>query len=373
MSCEMQDSSKIKALLDDARRSEIDVLPPEISQSSWEFEPEDKSIRYGIGAIKGTGEKAIRSLTDGRAKMKSAPTLYNFCQEIDSTEITKLTWEALVKAGAFDATGHNRGALLGSLELAMAEGAQAAKNRKSGQSSLFGGPSDEEESSEGSECIDNSKSFDRQETLLAEYEVLGFYLSGHPLEERAGLFRMLSNTTSQEMPDRQPGTQVMMAGLILNKSELVVKKGRSAGKKMARFQLEDLDGSVNVTVFPRTYEELREKVEDGAIVVCIGNSDESEEPAMLLDEILEVEEAIARFEGGLVIQVEREDSGLLPRLKDVLTQHKGSRTLFFDITGTDGQIRRVRAAGESNVAITAELAHEVDELLGTGRVGLAKY
>jgi len=373
MSCEMQDSTKIKALLDDARRSDIGVLPPHIARSSWEFEPEGDSIRFGIGAIKGTGEKAIRALTAGRAKLKSAPTLYNLCQEIDSTEITKLTWEALVKAGAFDATGHNRGALLGSLELAMAEGAQAAKNRKSGQSSLFGGPSEEEESSDGSECIDNSKSFDRQETLLAEYEVLGFYLSGHPLEERAGLFRMLSNTSSQEMPDRQPGTQVMMAGLILNKSELVVKKGRSAGKKMARFQLEDLDGSVNVTVFPRTYEELREKVEDGAIVVCIGKSDESEEPAMLLDEILEVEEAIARFEGGLVIQVEREDSGLLPRLKDVLTKHKGSRTLFFDITGTDGQIRRVRAAGESNVAITAELAHEVDELLGTGRVGLAKY
>ncbi|MFT5287287.1 MAG: DNA polymerase-3 subunit alpha [Planctomycetota bacterium] len=373
MSCEMQDSSKIKALLDDARRSEIEVLPPDIVKSAWEFEPEGTNIRFGIGAVKGTGEKAISSLIEGRAKMKSAPTLYNMCQEIDSTDVTKLTWEALVKSGAFDFTGHNRGALLASLELAMAEGTQAAKNRKSGQTSLFGGSAEEEEETDSSECIDSSKAYDKQATLLAEYEVLGFYLSGHPLEERAGLFRMLSNTTSSEMTERAPGTQVMMAGLILNKAELVVKKGRSAGKKMARFQLEDLEGGVNVTVFPRTYEELREKVEDGQIVVCVGKTDESEEPAMLLDEILEVEEAIARFEGGLVIQIEREDRGQLAQLKEVLSRHKGSRTLFFDVNGSDNSVRRVRANSESNVAITAELAREVDELLGISRVGLAKY
>jgi DNA polymerase-3 subunit alpha len=374
MSCEMQDSDKIKAFLDDARRSDIEVHLPDIARSGWHFEPEEGGIRFGFGAIKGTGEKAIRAIIAGRDTLEGAPSLFNLCQQIDGQEVPKLTWEALIKAGCFDVTGHDRGAILASLDLAMVDGARAARDRKAGQASLFGGPSDApaDEDTAASECIDPSKAFDRQTALRAEYEVLGFYLSGHPLEERAGLFRMLSTTTSVEIAARGAGTQIVLAGLILAKSEMVVKKGRSAGQKMARFQLEDLEGSVNVTVFPRTYEEQRERIQDGAVVVCVGKTDESDEPAMLLDEVLDIEQAIARFEGGLMIQVTPDDEGQLPELKQILGRHKGSRPLFLQVRGHDGRSRRVRAGKEATVAISAELANEVDRLLGVGRVSLAR-
>ncbi len=373
MSCEMHDSDKIKAFMDDARRSLITVLPPDASVSRWEFEPEGEGIRFGFGAIKGTGEKAIRALVEHRKSMSSTPTLFALCQEVDSAEMTRLTWEALIKAGAFDFMGHDRGAVLASLDRALAEGTRAAQDRRAGQGALFGGALEaDDDGSAKSDGIDPSNAFDRETALRAEYEVLGFYLSGHPLDERAGLFRMLSTTSSRELADKSGGTSVVIAGLVLSKSETVVKKGRSAGQKMARFQLEDLEGAVSVTCFPRTYETCRERIVEGAVIVCVGKADESEEPAMLLDEVLEVDEAIARFEGGLVVNVGPEDAGLLPRLKEVLARHKGSRQLFLEVDGLDRRTRRVRAGKDVRVAISAGLAREVDELLGAGRVRLAR-
>ena len=111
--------------------------------------------------------------------------------------MTKLAWEAIVKAGAFDCTGHNRGAVQASLDAAVAEGTRAADDRRSGQGSLFAPAGDEGSQGEDEyDGVDDSKAMTAAETLRAEYEVLGFYLSGHPLEERAGLFSLLSTTST---------------------------------------------------------------------------------------------------------------------------------------------------------------------------------
>ncbi len=372
MSCEMHDSDKIKAFLDDARRSSIAILPPDVSHSDWEFEPEDNGIRFGFGAIKGTGEKAIRAILECRNRIEKTPTLFELCQNLEA-DVTRLTWEALIKAGAFDFTGHDRGSILASVDRALTEGAQAIRDRRAGQGALFGGGADAGAESDGSEGIDPSNAFDRQTSLRSEFEVLGFYLSGHPLEERAGLFRMLSSTSSQDLAEKPGGTPVVLAGLVLSKSETVVKKGRSAGQKMARFQLEDLEGSASVTCFPRTYAKCREDIVEGAIVVCVGKADESEEPALLLDELLPVEEALSRYEGALLVHLRPEDVGLLPRLKDSFAKRPGDRQVFFEVEGGDGRTRRVRAGKDVRVTIGAELAGEVEELLGPARVRLARY
>ena len=189
MSCEMHSSEKIKELIDDCQAADIAVLPPDIERSDWEFRPEGEAIRFGFGAIKGTGQKAIDALEEGRARMREKGqrlTLHGMCSEIDTTSMTKPAWEALLKAGCFDSSGHNRGAVLAQLDRAMSEGARAADDRRSGQGALFpatdaaGGEAEPE-----GDGIDDSKACSKQDALRMEYEVLGYYLSGHPLEESA--------------------------------------------------------------------------------------------------------------------------------------------------------------------------------------------
>ena len=377
LSCEMSDSDKVKAFVDDARKAQIAVLPPAIDKSVWEFALEGDALRFGFGAIKGTGEKAVEALVAARERVrtKGAPVaLHALCAEIDPHEVGKTNLEALIKAGAFDSGGHNRGAVLAALESALVDAARATSDRKSGQKGLFELAAEPAPAAGARwDGIDDSKAWSKQDTLRAEYEVLGFYLSGHPLEERAGLLALLSSTRMDELGNLPGGSEVTLAGLILGKSELVVKTGKMQGKKMARFRLEDLRGSLPVTCFPRTYEEQRAKIEDGAIVVCRGKLEaDSEEPALLLDEVLTVEEALARFQGGIVVAVEETDGHLLDDLKRMIGRHKGARPVYLSVRGADGRVRRIKAGPEWSVSISEPFAKEVDQLLGRGRVRLAR-
>ncbi len=377
MSCEMHDSDKVKELLDDARRAGIEVRLPDVAHSGWEFEVEgENAIRFGFGAVKGTGQKAIESILEGRAQLQAdgAPlTLHELCKQTDPAAVGRTTWEAVIKSGAFDFTGHNRGAVLAAVDSAFADGVRAAADRKSGQGDLFGMMAAAEPEAAVSDGIDDRKAFSKSDTLKAEFDVLGFYLSGHPLEERAGLIAMLSSGGTDQLADMPGGTMVSLAGMVMGYSENLVKSGRYAGQKMARFRLEDLKGSVNVTVFPRTFAECREALEEGAVLVARGKLEEnSEEPGVLLEEVLTIEEALSRFEGGLMIHVTPEDAGVLPRLEAALRSHPGKQPVYFQVTGSDGNSRRIRAGNEWSVAISNDLATQVDELLGKGRVRMAR-
>ncbi|MCC7011968.1 MAG: DNA polymerase III subunit alpha [Planctomycetes bacterium] len=378
MACEMESSEKVKALIDDAKRAHVVVHPPDLRTSRWHFEPHAGAVRYGLGAIKGTGERAIGAFELTRDTLLQKPaqiTLHELCRSCDPTEVPRTCWEALIKAGAFDFSGHNRGAVLAALDVAMTESQRAAADRRSGQGSLFGGGpsvSPVQPASVG-DGIDDSKAWPKSETLKAERESLGFYLSGHPLEERAGLFAMLSTCRTTELAERSGGSEVQVAGLIVQLSTSVVKNGKLAGQKMARLRLEDLDGAVNVTVFPRTLEQFKHKLAPDAVVIVRGKVEErAEEPGIVLDEVLLVEEALSRFEGGVIVHLEPEDAGLLNPLRDTLLKFQGRRPLYFQVRGGDGALRRVRAGNNFRVNISAELAEQVDRILGKGRVRLAR-
>jgi DNA polymerase-3 subunit alpha len=375
MSCELQNSDKIKEFVDDARRAGIRLLPPDIAHSRWEFRPEAQGIRFGFGAIKGTGQKAIESVLAAREKLARAgvrPGLHRLCSEADPAAVTKLTWEALIRAGAFDSSGHDRGALLAALETAMAEGARVASDRRAGQGSLFGGSG--ESSIPDDAGIDPARAFSRAEKLKAEYEVLGFYLSGHPLEDRAGLFALLSSTNTRDLASLPGGSEVTLGGLIVALRENTTR----AGKKMARFRLEDLHGGVQVTCFPRTYEQYRSLLLEDSVVICRGRVEERSEDdpsstvGILLDEVLQLDQALNGFRGGLIIRLRPDDSQRLDQLSELVARHRGGCRLFFDIEGADGRLRRVRSSERHGVRISTELARGIEGLLGSGRTQLAR-
>jgi len=191
---------------------------------------------------------------------------------VDPSQATKTCWEALIRAGSFDSGGHNRGAVLAALDFAVNEGARLADDRRAGQGNLFGGATFEAVE-DAAPAIDDSQALGKAETLSMEYGVLGFYLSGHPLEERAGLFRILSTTNTRDLQRLAGGAEIVLGGLIVG---LKVSTTR-AGKRMARFRLEDLDGGVNVTCFPRTYEANRDLLVDDQVVICRAKLEERSE------------------------------------------------------------------------------------------------
>ena len=382
-SCEMSDSDKIKDFIDDCKRSGIRTLMPSATRSEWEFLPErlddseEEAIRFGFGAVKGTGRAAIEAMVKERAKLaeKGPFGFHELITAVDPHSMGRVAWEAVIKAGAFDEMGHNRGSLLAALESTMSDASQLAKDRRSGQGSMFDafGGADEPEAKSNA-GIDDRFAIEKAESLAVEHEVLGFYLSGHPLEERAGLVSILSSCAIKRLPELMgAGGEVRIAGLVLQKAELVVKSGKMAGAKMCRFRLEDLSGSVSVTCFPRTYAEVRDLIEDGEVLLCKGKLEENnDEPALLLDEVMSLSDALSRFTGGLELRVDPSDEPKLEELSHTCARHKGNRPLYFQALGEDGLTRRVRAGRDRGVTITEDLANELTELLGHDRVGIVR-
>ncbi len=376
MACEMQNSDKIKDFVDDAREAAIPILPPDIERSTWEFRPEGAAIRFGFGAIKGTGSKAIEGLVQGRERFIARGaklTLHGLCGEVDPTVMTRLSWEALIRAGAFDGSGQNRGAVLADLDTALAEGTRAADDRRSGQGALFA-IDDAAFADAPAQVASGKAAWSRAEVLHAEHEVLGFYLSGHPLEERGGLFGILSTTNTQSLERLSGGTEVTLAGLIVGFRENTTR----AGKKMARFRLEDLLGGVQVICFPRVYEQYKSLLVDGSVVLCRAkleeraDEDSSSALGLLLEEVLDLEAALAAFRGALVIRVEGADRAKLAALRETLAAHRGPNRVFLEVEGDDGLTRRVRAGDQHGVRISPTLAQKIEGLLGRGRAKLAK-
>ncbi len=137
--------------------------------------------------------------------------------------------------------------------------------------------------------------------------------------------------------------------------------------------MEDLHGNVAVTCFQRTYAECGDELADGAIVVARGRLEEdADDPSLLLDEILSLEDALHRFEGGLVVPVTPDDKDLLPSLQEILLRHPGRQSVYLQVRGDDGTTRRIRAGSQYHLSISEPLALEVDALLGKGRVSLTR-
>jgi DNA polymerase-3 subunit alpha len=376
MSCEMGDSDKIRAFAEDCKRSGIAVLPPDVRRSGWEFEPEGQAIRFGLGAIKGTGQKAIEHIVQARARVSGEIDLFSLCAEVDGHEVNKATWEALVKAGAFDGDGRNRGAVAAAIEFAMSEGTQAAQDRRSGQMSMFdafgSGPAGGGAAAPTRARYESTKEWTPAEALKAEREVLGFYLSGHPLEENAGIIGLLANTDCSRVGQLPNGTEVTIGGLVVGLSQNVVKNGRLAGQKMARFQLEDLTGSVPVTVFPRTLEEVKERLAEDRILVCQATvEDRGEGVALVLRDARDLVGALDGFQGALVVRVEPSDRERLSELKELFQSHAGSNVVYLDVEGLDGRRRQVRVTS-LGVAVGADLVRGVERVLGPERTSLGR-
>ena len=165
-----------------------------------------------------------------------------------------------------------------------------------------------------------------------------------------------------------------LGGLIVSFKESLTK----TGKKMARFRLEDLKGGVNVTCFPRTYEQFKSLIVEDSVVICRGkleertSDDETSTVGLLLDQVMLLEEALQTFKGGLVIRLGPTDDELLPRISSLIGAHRGASRLFFEVEGADGRLRRVRSSERHNVRISTELAKEIESILGSGRTRLAR-
>ncbi|MBM4427114.1 MAG: DNA polymerase III subunit alpha [Chloroflexi bacterium] len=284
LSASASQTEKIAFYVADARTMGVPVLQPDINSSMWDFDIEDVSdkpnIRFGLGAIKNVGEGAVKPIIEERLANGKFSDLNDFSRRVDLRAVGKRALEGLIKVGAMDSFG-NRASLLAALDRIVAISSNHFRAADAGQMSLFGAATGIIEEIQ----LPEVKDVDKREMLNWERELIGLYISDHPLNEYQATLAKIVSYFSGQLSEANHEEKVRIAGLITGVRPYTTK----TGKPMGFVQLEDIQGTVELVLFPKTWEQSREKLTVGQIVIVEGKVDQGSTPPKILVDTVKTE------------------------------------------------------------------------------------
>jgi DNA polymerase-3 subunit alpha len=391
MTNDMGDTAKLSQYIAEARTMGIEVLAPDVNESQVFFAPAARSggrqtaaispgdleirmaalsrdaatpqvIRFGLAAIKGVGEVAVQSILKARSEGGKFTSLSDLCERVDGRTVTRKTLEALIKTGACDAFGQTRATLFAQIERTLARAASVIADRQSGQSSLFAAL--EEKAPPMPENVGNLAEWPQHELLAQEKELLGFYVTGHPLTPYVPIlekYTLASTSKLAELPNR---SLTRIGGLIAAAQHGVSKK---SGKPYSMVTLEDLEGSVQVLVMNENYDKYRELLVLNKAILVIGEVNTGDErPKIFPQEIMPLEDAPKKFTKQVHFRLHT--AHLKPEhldaAKELVTAHSGKCPLFLCFTRPTGEIVFVETHERFYVTPSRELQQAADNRFG---------
>ncbi len=364
--------------IEDCRRMNIPVDPPDVNRSDVEFTARDGTILFGLSAIKGCGRQASEAIVAERVANGDYRDLFDLCGRVDGSVVNKTALENLTKAGALDSLlgeGDHRGGLFAGIERAVAAGAARMADRKSGQKNLFAAFEEAEpEIEEPVATLPDVPPLTDMEMRSFEKEVLGYYVHSHPLAEFRGLLQAVCTHGSADVSNAEPKSEVVMGGLVgaLKLSNTKQPRPGSTFTRYGMFDLEDMDGLVRSICWPEEYARLGELLVPDAVVVVAGSVDRragSEETNLIINEILPIADVWNRPARAVHIKVVEADHDVssLDQLKEILLRHEGPTPIRLVIELRDGR-RALLDVDGVKVTWSAGLLAELEDLLSPGAV-----
>ena len=359
------DKDKSAVYLNECRKMGIKVLPPDVNSSDANFTTVGTDIRFGLTAVRNVGANVVASIVATRKAKGAFADFSDFLKKVDPVACNKKVVESLIKAGAFDSLGHTRRGLMAVFDQAVESFLAAKKVEATGQFDLFG-----DSSSGGDEVLDAvfavavpDGEWDKMGKLAFEREMLGLYVSDHPLLGVEHVLAAHAESTVGALHTEQvgDGQQIVLAGILSS----VLRRVNKAGVPWASAVLEDLEGSVEVLFFPQTYAQVAVNVAEDAIVVVKGRVDRREDVAKLIASDLSVPDLSEGPRGPVVVslQAARCTPPVVERLKEVLATHPGTTEVQLQLVNGDRRTA-LRVADGFRVAATPALMGDLKALLG---------
>ena len=381
LTTEASDAKKVIAAVEECQRMGVPVLPPDINRSDSGFSVEQVlgedgeprwGVRFGLVAIKNVGSRPIDEILESRRLDGPFASLVDLFARTDGKNLTRGAAECLIKAGALDTFG-KRSQLLQNLDRALALGQQRRKMREIGQNSLFGGMSDE---GYDDFVLTDVPEYPQEQLLAWEKELLNLYLSAHPLAHVANILKRRVTVYTSDLHEEWAGQKVVIGGRVTSVRRMITKKGQ--GEPMAALQLEDMRGSIEVVVFPRTYQITSEHLREDAILLITGTVKlRDEEPQIVcesVEEFVPTDEELHHHEYLLRIRIackaEKEvlELARVDQLLTTLLKYPGDDR--FELIVRNGRWEAKLAPGKavSGIKFCPELMQRLEEILGPNTV-----
>ena len=361
---------RVIAFIEECRRKKIAVLPPDVNKSGLDFEIEDgKSIRFGLVAIKGVGSAVVEGIINERNENGPYTHLFEFADRTRLFGLNKTSMEALIKAGALDGIDPNRSKLLHVAEAALMFADNNNKNRLAGQDSLFG-EGDSGSASVSYPILPDADQDSRSDRLAMEKEVMGIYVSDHPLRGHESTLRAASTHTCDAIAELEDNTFVKLAGVVASLRTIVTKQ---SGKKMATLTLEDFSGQVGLIAFPATYEKLKESLIKDTVIQVSGfvmhremRGEKSVE--IRIEDVKPVQSTMefdrpneTNAQGLVKISIKRATPTQLLQLKELIEQNPGSYEVTIEVLSDDSQpiplVQHVKPSAEFQATVERQVVN----------------
>ena len=380
----MGNNDKIPLYIRECQNMEIQILPPDINQSLVNFTVVgDKSIRFGMAAVKNVGEKAIGSIIEERKANNNYESLFDFCQRVDLRVVNKRVVESLIRGGAFDSLGGKRSQLLAVLDEMIKRGQEWQKDKKNGQTSifdLFGGQQADQSTHAHQYTLPDMEEFDKNELLSMEKEMLGLYISQHPLKDYQEKIENIADTTSNDAINLPDGSKVVLAGVI----NRIRKKSTKNGNMMAFISLEDLEGTIEAIIFPKVFDKSKEILKKDEIIVMQGQLDNAEGKVKLIARELSLlkgykknkknskkikKEKIKEKSKKVHIEIdcEKNQSNLLLQLKNVFVKYPGDSQIMLHFKSFQKSVTHL-IDKRFSVMLDREFINEIERIVGENKL-----
>ena len=384
---DMADTEKLSQYIAEARTMGIEVLGPDVNESGVHFapaslgprasapasdnsiEPADRAgdgpglgIRFGLAAIKGIGEVAVETILKARREGGPFRSLADMCERVDGRSVSRKVLEGLIKSGACDCLGHTRATLFAQIDRTLARAASVISDRQHGQSSLFGAL--EERAQALPDSITSLPEWPEHDLLAHEKELLGFYVTGHPLTPYASILEKYTLAKTATLAQLQNRSVTRIGGLIAAVQNGVSKK---SGKPYSMVTLEDLDGSVQILCMNENYDKYRELLVPGKAVLVIGEVNTGDDkPKIFPQEIMALDDAPRRFtkQVHLRLNTAHLKPEHLESVLDLAAAHAGKCPLFLCFVRPTGGVVFVETHEKFSVMPSRQLQAAADKLFG---------
>ena len=374
MTNDMAATEKLSEYIAEARAMGVEVLGPDVNESSVYFAtaPRSKSttgdsltagqaIRFGMAAIKGVGEGAVEVILKARNESGKFKSLAELCERVDGRSLGRKTLEALIKTGACDGFGQTRATLTAQIERTLSRAASILSDKQKGQSSLFGAL--EEKAPPMPEAVSNLPEWPQHELLAHEKELLGFYVTGHPLTPLAPLLEKFCLATTAKLAELPNRTLTRIGGMIAAVTHGVSKK---SGKPYSMVTLEDLEGSVQLLVM-NDYEKFRPLLEANKAILVVGEVSTGEDrPKIFPQDIMPLADAAKKYtkQVHLRLNTAHLQPADMERVHALTAAHPGKCPLFLCLMQPDGATIFIQAHERFSVTPSIELENEVNRIFG---------
>jgi len=367
LTSERDNTDKIVEYVAEANRMGIEILPPDINESQALFKVVDnKTIRYGLLAVKNVGSGAIESVLAERKNDKFT-SLENLCSKIDLRLVNKKVLESLIKCGALDSFKMPRAQMVASLEKMLEHSSKTQKERSTGQLSFFDSGMPQNAFRDTKIDLPQVKEWPEPQILAFEKDMLGFYVSGHPLARYAGQLKRFTSTSTANLNMHKDEEEIKLVGLIAKIKQTLT---RAKQEKMAILKLEDLQGIVEALVFPKTYQKISRYILPSTVVMVRGILNLKEDtPKIIVNDMVPMD-AVYKMISGININLTGLQENLFISLKELLLSHSGQIPVYLHLdTPTKSKVQLVVGEGLF-VNPSEKLIQDIIDLLGEDKLTL---